>query len=219
MKTHGWLAYLVGGTVLSVGAGASGSAALIGLLTQVVGWSSVVIGSVIALRSRRQEGRPWIFFALAAAAFLIAGLVRTAYGALIGVDSPFPSPGDAIALSGHLLLICGSILLGHLRSPDRNRAAILDGAIIAVALQTVVWAALLWPYMTDVSFPLDERTINAGYALMTMVVLATVGRLAIGPGARTLSYRLLAAAVFVIFVQDITVTLNTVGQSTAGIKE
>ena len=210
VKQRAWLAYLILGLALSVAAGFSTSESLIGIVTQLAGWTAAGIGLSIARRSPREIGRPWQFFAGAATAFLVAGLVRMVHGMIIDVDRPFPSPADAIALTGHVMLIIGSTLLGHLRSPDRDRASIIDGAIIAIALETVVWATLLWPYMTDPSIPQGERLINAVYAFMTTIVLATIGRLAVGPGARTLSYRLLAGAVVVIFVQDVLVTVFTV---------
>ncbi|CAN5868348.1 hypothetical protein BH23ACT2_BH23ACT2_11590 [soil metagenome] len=150
-------------------------------------------------------------FALAGAAFLVAGTVRVLHGLMIDVERPLPSIADAIALSGHLCLIVGGTLLGHLRSPDRDRAAIIDGAIIAVGLQTMIWAWLLWPYMNDATIDPGAQAVNGLYAAMTMVLLATVGRLAVGPGARTLCYRILAVAVFAVFLQDVLVTVDIVG--------
>ncbi len=217
VKQRGWLVFLVFGLLASLGAGLTGSPTIIGIVTQVVGWASVGIGLSIAKRSPKEVGRPWIFFGLAGAAFLVAGVVRSVHGMLIGVERPFPSPADAIALSGHVMLIIGGTLLGHLRSPDRDRAAIIDGAIIAGGMQTMVWAWLLWPYMNDGTIRIEERAINAVYAGMTMLVLATIGRLAVGPGARTLSYRILACAVFTIFLQDVLVTVHTVGGPDGGI--
>ncbi|MBX3286595.1 MAG: EAL domain-containing protein [Actinobacteria bacterium] len=211
MKQRAWLIYLVGGLTLSVVAGAIGSTTMIGICSQILGWIAVGFGLRSGYGKSKQIGRPWRLFAYAGACFLIAGVVRMAHSMVTGVDRPFPSPADAIALTGHVLLIVGGNLLGHLRSPDRNRAAIIDGAIIAAGLQTMVWAWLLWPYMTDPSIPPQERIINGIYACMTFVLLATIGRLAVGPGARTLSYRLLAGAVFLVFLQDVLVTVETVG--------
>ena len=211
VKQWGWVAYLFSGIAASIVVGLSGSAVAVGALTQLLGWVAVIIGLSIVVGSPREIGAPWRWFVAGASAFLVAGLVREAHGALTGAERPFPSPADAIALSGHVSVIIGGTLLGHLRSPDRDRTAIIDGAIIAVALQTIVWYWLLWPYMTDASIPLDQRALNAVYATMTMVLLSVIGRLAIGPGARTTSYRLLASAVIVIFLQDVVVTLATVG--------
>ncbi len=217
VKQRGWLIFLLAGLLLSLVAGVSGSTSLIGIVTQLAGWSSVGVGLSIARRSPKETGRPWLFFALGGGAFLVAGIVRTLHGMVVHIDRPFPSPADAIALSGHVMLIIGSTLLGHLRSPDRDRAAIIDGAIISVGLQTMVWAWLLWPYMNDESILIQERGINAVYAAMTMILLATIGRLAVGPGARTLSYRLLAGAVVVVFLQDVLVTVETIGGPDAGV--
>ncbi len=214
MKGRGWLVYLVLGTTLSVVAAFSRSSVLIGLVTQLVGWVGLLVWLRDDLRKSIRGGladRPWTFFALGGAAFLVAGAVRTAHGSIVGEARPFPSPADAIALAGHVILIIGGNVLGHLRSPDRNRAAIIDGAIIAAGLQTLVWAFLLWPYVTDGTIPWDDRAINCIYAAMTMTLLAAIGRLAIGPGARTMSYRLLAGAVVLLFVQDVLVTVETVG--------
>jgi diguanylate cyclase (GGDEF)-like protein/PAS domain S-box-containing protein len=211
VKNRGWILYLVLGLAASLVAGASPSGAAVGPLTQIVGWLAVIIGVSTAKKSSPEAGRPWAFFVAAASAFLIAGLVRTIHGSIIDFDRPFPSPADAIALAGHVCLIIGGVLLGHLRSPDRDRAVFIDGAIIAVALQTVVWSWLLYPYMTDPSIPVAERAINGAYAVMTTFLLSIIGRLAVGPGARTTSYRLLAAAVITIFVQDVLVTVETVG--------
>jgi diguanylate cyclase (GGDEF)-like protein/PAS domain S-box-containing protein len=212
-----WAVFLTLGLVASVAAAISGSVGVIGLVTQVAGWTSVGIGLSIIRRSPRETGRPWLYFVLAASAFLVAAMVRTVHGIVIDIDRPLPSIADAIALSGHVCLVIGGTLLGHLRSPDRNRAAIIDGAIIAVGLQTMVWAWLLWPYMNDGGIDTGARIVNGLYAAMTTLVLATIGRLAVGPGARTLSYRLLAAAVLLIFLQDVLVTVDLVGGPEAGL--
>ena len=128
MKQRAWLIYLVGGLTLSVVAGAIGSTTMIGICSQILGWIAVGFGLRSGYGKSKQIGRPWRLFAYAGACFLIAGVVRMAHSMVTGVDRPFPSPADAIALTGHVLLIVGGNLLGHLRSPDRNRAAIIDGA-------------------------------------------------------------------------------------------
>ena len=148
-RRDGWIVYLVAGSAVSTVAAVTAGPTANGLLQQLLGWCSVAIGIIIARRSEGMVRRTWLCFALASSAFLVGGLARTIHGALIGVERPFPSPADTVLVVGHVLLISGSILLGHLRSPDRNRAAIIDGAIVAAGIETVVWALLLWPYVTD----------------------------------------------------------------------
>ncbi len=210
---HGdrWLPFLVIGAVISLAAAASGSELLLAVVIQLVGWASVAIGVWTIKSSEPAARRAWILFVGAAVAFLLGGLVRAIHGSLAGVDRPSPSPADIIVVAGYLMLIAGSILLGHLRAPDRDRAAIIDGSIIAVGVATIVWAVLLWPYVTDATTPVDERALNSGYALLTTILVANITRLAVGPGARTLCYRLLAGSVLLIFIQDVLTTMSVVG--------
>jgi len=214
---NGWAVFLAGGLVVSAAVGLSGSSDAVGVAVQLTGWASVAIGVRIARRSPTAARRTWLCFAGAASCFLIGGLGRSIHGSLIGIERPFPSPADTVLFVGHGLLITGSIALGHLRSPDRNRSAFIDGAILAAGAATPVWALVLWPYVTDASVSDHARALNGVYALLTAILLACIGRLAVGPGARSLSYRLLAIAVALIFVQDMLVTLEYVGGPKAGL--
>ena len=208
--SRAWLVFLLVGLAVSIGAAATGSIEIMGVASLGFGLAASVIGIVVSRTDPDGSGRPWRYFTLAGLAFVSATIVRVVHGVVIDVDAPFPSPADAVALSGHLFLILGATRLGQLRSPERDRTAIIDGAIIAIGVQTPVWATLLYPYLTDPSIPTDERIINGIYNLGTTLVLAIVGRLAVGPGARTLCYRLLAIAVLLIFAQDALTTVNIV---------
>ncbi|WCO67127.1 EAL domain-containing protein [Iamia majanohamensis] len=210
MRRHRWRAFLVVGGALSALAALSGSEALIAADIQLVGWSSVVIGLLTVRASSGASRRAWVMFVGAAIAFLSGGIARAVHAGLAGVDRPFPSPADAIVVCGYLLLIAGSVLLGHLRSPDRDRAAIIDGSIVAVGAATVVWTTLLWPHVTDTAIPAPDRALNATYAILTTILLAMITRLAVGPGSRTICYRLLAGSIILIFIQDVLVTIGAV---------
>ena len=217
MRSRRWLVFLVGGLVGTIAAGVSGSFVAAALAAQVFGWWGSLGAFSASRRLSGAAGKAWKFFGTAGLAFLIAGIVRTVHGMLIDVERPFPSPADVFVAIGQLALIFGGILLGHLRSPSRDRAAIIDGAIVAVGAATVTWALLLGPYMADSQYSIDERLINAASNLLLTVFLAAIVRLAFGPGARTVSYYLLACAVALIFIQDTLVTLEVVGGPNATI--
>jgi diguanylate cyclase (GGDEF)-like protein/PAS domain S-box-containing protein len=207
---HRWLAYLIAGTVASTIVLVVRDETLTAAAIQLAGWSSVAVGITIVRRNEGPARRAWLCFVGAAISFLLGGIARAIHAGIAGVDRPFPSPADAIVVVGYVLLIVGSVLLGHLRSPDRNRAAIIDGAIIAVGASTVVWSTLIGPHLADSSIPLAERLLNGSYSVLTTMLLASITRLAVGPGARTTSYRLLAGSICLIFVQDIMVTIGAV---------
>ncbi|MBV9952327.1 MAG: EAL domain-containing protein [Acidimicrobiia bacterium] len=217
MRSRRWLVFLVGGIVGTIAAGVSGSFIAAALAAQVFGWWGSIGGFSTGRKLPGAAGKAWKWFGTAGIAFLVAGIVRTVHGMLIDEDRPFPSPADIFITGGQLALIIGGILLGHLRSPARDRAAIIDGAIVAVGAATITWAMLLGPYVADGTVALDERVINTASSLLLTVFLAAIVRLAFGPGARNVSYYLLAGAVALIFIQDTSVTLETVGGPNATI--
>jgi diguanylate cyclase (GGDEF)-like protein/PAS domain S-box-containing protein len=209
------LVFLVGGIVGTIGAGVSGSFIAAALAAQVVGWWASIGGFAVGRRLKGAAGKAWKWFGTAGVAFLVAGIVRTVHGMLIDEDRPFPSPADVFITIGQLALIIGGVTLGHLRSPARDRAAIIDGAIVAVGAATISWALLLGPYAADPQYPLGERIINSASSLLLTVFLAAIVRLAFGPGARNVSYYLLAVAGLLIFVQDQLISIETVGGPSA----
>ncbi len=213
MRRQPWRGFLIGGLLMTAAAALTGSELTVSIVLQVVGWASVAIGVRTIRSSAGSSRQAWVLFVGAAIAFLLGGIVRAAHASAAGVDRPLPSPADLLVVLGYLLLIAGSTLLGHLRSPDRDRAAIIDGAIVAVGLATIVWSTLLWSHVTDSNLSVGERGLNATYAILTTILLATITRLAVGPGARTIGYRLLAGSVTLIFVQDVLVTIGAVDGS------
>jgi diguanylate cyclase (GGDEF)-like protein/PAS domain S-box-containing protein len=204
-----WLAYVLAGAAVCVAVAVVRDDMLTGLAIQVLGWTAVVVG-FRSVRKGSPAHRAWTWFNAAAIAFLLGGLTRTAHAAISGVDRPFPSIADVIVVFGYVALIVAAGFLGHLRSPDRNRAAIIDGAIVAVAATTVMWSLLLGEHIGDETIPIFERLLNAQYSVLTTVFLAVITRLAVGPGSRTPGYRLLATTALLIFVQDTLVTIGAV---------
>ena len=182
VRSRRWLVFLVGGIVGTIAAGVSGSFIAAALAAQVFGWWGSIGGFSTGRKLPGAAGKAWKWFGTAGVAFLIAGIVRTVHGMLIDEDRPFPSPADVFITGGQLALIIGGILLGHLRSPARDRAAIIDGAIVAVGAATITWAMLLGPYVADGTVPFDERVINTASSLLLTVFLAAIVRLAFGPG-------------------------------------
>ncbi|MGN6695231.1 MAG: putative bifunctional diguanylate cyclase/phosphodiesterase, partial [Aquihabitans sp.] len=92
----------------------------------------------------------------------------------------------------------------------------LDGFIVAIGSATAVWALVLWPYMVDSSQPLADRLVNAGFSILTTLLLAVTVRLAVGPGVRSFPYYLLACAVGLLFICDIAATLASVDGQRSG---
>jgi diguanylate cyclase (GGDEF)-like protein/PAS domain S-box-containing protein len=214
LRARIWLILLVTGLMaVAIGVALGGTAQL--AIAVVCGLGPAVTAQIAVTRQPAATKLPWRFFVWAGAGFWLSSILRQALVEL-GVSETFPSPADATVAISYVLLICAIYLFGSIRSAGRNAAAQVDGLILAVAASSVVWTVVLSPYMGDASVPLSERGINAVFSLLTTLALATTTRLAVSPGARTTGYYLLAAAVGMLFLNDVLATLATVEGNVSG---
>jgi diguanylate cyclase (GGDEF)-like protein/PAS domain S-box-containing protein len=197
----------------AVGLATSAIAAVLGpdaqaLLTLPLGIAGTAAAFITAKRNPGAARDTWTLFGLGGLLFLLSGVVRAVlYDPDVVV---FPSVADGLFAAGYISLIVGTYRMGNVRSAERKWAAILDGWIVAIGAATAMWSLVLWPYMVDSSVPLNARLANGAFSLMATALLAGATRLAVGPGARTTSWYLLACSVACFFVTDATATLASV---------
>ena len=194
-----------------------------GALATVVGWLIgpelrslfvpvvAVAGQVIVyLRIRRlppDARSAWLVLWLAGLIILVASLVRFVHGVIIGVDTPLPSPADALFFVGYALLVLGELILLRRRATEPDPDAWVDALIVSAAVGLALWAVLISPYLRTSGSPVGEQVVNVTYLLLTLALLATTVRLIVGPGIRPVAYYLLAGAVAVFFVNDLLGTI------------
>jgi len=216
MRNRPWVSlFAVGGIASAVALvlGTSASA-VVGL---PLGIAAAVAGCVTAKRNPGPVRESWALIVMGGAGYVLAGALRVVLRGLAPGLPTFPNPVDVVVALAYVGLIAGTYRMGNVRDIGRNRAAHLDGAIVAVATATTVWTVLLWPYMVDASVPLAARLTNAGFSLLTTVLLAATVRLAVGPGVRSTAYYLLAGAVGLVFVTDVAATLASVHGHRSGL--
>ena len=203
MGRRAWRIYLAGGLA---------AVALYFLLPLEGLWSSLaydLIGLssaaaiVVAVRHHRPV-RPllWWCFAIGQLLFVI-GDVLYAVIDLVLHQSPFPSIADGFYLAGYPVLATGLLILIRGRISGRDRAGLIDAAIIATGLGLLSWTFLMKPIAADPSLSLSERLISLAYPLGDVLLLVMVARLATSPGARTVAYRLLGLALVLLLGGDI----------------
>jgi diguanylate cyclase (GGDEF)-like protein len=172
------------------------------LAYDLIGLSSVA-AILVALR-RHQPARPliWWCFAAGQLLFVVGDMV---YAVIDGVlhQSPFPSVADGFYLGGYPVLAVGLLILIRGRISGRDRAGLIDAAIIATGLGLLSWTFLMKPIAADPSLSLPERLISLAYPLGDVLLLVMVARLATSPGARTAAYRLLGVALLLLLGADI----------------
>jgi diguanylate cyclase (GGDEF)-like protein/PAS domain S-box-containing protein len=213
MKARTWTLFLV------VGFTAGAIAAILGPTAQsIVALPIGIAAACCIIKALQYPGavrRTWVLYGIGGGGFLLAGIVSGITEAL-GINA-FPGPSQLIYAVAYICIIVGTYQMGSARSSGRNIAAHLDGLIMAIGCGTVAWSVVLWPYMVDPSNPLDERLLNAGFSILTIVLLGATTRLAVGPGLRSTSYYLLAAAVGLLFLTDVAATLASVDGHRSGL--
>jgi diguanylate cyclase (GGDEF)-like protein/PAS domain S-box-containing protein len=201
MKRRAWLLYLSGGA----------GALLVFLFAPGMrqGWffNLIAVSSPIAiLLAVRMWGPavkwPWYLFALGQTFFVAGDVITYNYDKFFGTDLPFPSIGDVLYLSVYPPLIVGILLIVSKRSPGRDRESLIDSLIVAIGIGVISWVFLMAPTAKDTESTLLQKVVSMGYPFMDLILLVVVIRLVIGGGRRGLSFYLLPAATFALFLTD-----------------
>jgi len=176
-------------------------------IDSVVGdWIYVAIagGSSVGLfvGARRIERRlPW--YVMSFAVFLLF----IAEGTWVVLDQmglePWPSVADAFYVAAYPFEAVAMLLLVRDRAPGRDRAGLIDAAVITVVMALLSWVFLMEPYVLDGSLSVAEIGISLAYPLMDIVILGVLVRLLTLRGPRSPAYNLLVIGVVTTLVGDI----------------
>ncbi|NJC72343.1 GGDEF domain-containing protein, partial [Planosporangium thailandense] len=156
--------------------------------------AATVVAILVGVRMHRPS-RPALWYFLAAGqAALVIGDTLFDYYELVRHDTPYPSVADVFYLLQFPLTAVGLFVLIKGRTSGRDRAGLLDAAIISTGLGLLSWVFLMEPLATDSSQGIAARIISVAYPAGDVLLLAMLARVLTTPGARTPSYWLLAAA-------------------------
>ncbi|MCU1352208.1 MAG: diguanylate cyclase/phosphodiesterase with sensor(s) [Acidimicrobiales bacterium] len=214
MAIRPWRAMVAVGLLLGAIAPAFG-VTVVGAMVQIVGWGAIVATWYTSRNEPKRQRGPWVALMAAGGLFLVAGIVRAVHASISGIDRPFPSPADPLIMLSYLCLILTVTRLRRLRSEENDREGLIDGALVAIALGVVLAATALAPYVADHTVPVMNRGVNVAFSVLSLTLVACVTRLAVGPGARTTSYYLLAIAAAALLTADVSATLESVNKGGA----
>jgi diguanylate cyclase (GGDEF)-like protein len=196
-----WLAYMAAGL-----AAAAGSLLLPDLPNSIV-YNLVGLSAVVAILYGVHLHRPhrrgmWYGLAVGLVVFVAGDVVYSVYVYALHLE-PFPSPADALYLASYPLLAAALLVMIRSRTGGRDRAGLIDALIITTGLGLLSWTFLMRPIAADPSLTAETRLISIAYPLADVLLLAVLARLYTSPGARSPSYRLLAAALLLQLGADI----------------
>jgi diguanylate cyclase (GGDEF)-like protein len=198
---------------LIVGAAATGIYFLLPAGVQNFGYDVfglACVGAIIVGLRRNRPARPavWRLFAGGVLLFVAGDALLSVYQSIYG-DQPFPSPADALYLAGYVLLVVGLAVLIRARGEGADRAALIDALIIAIGLGVLAWPFWMHQYTSDPSLSLSAMLISLAYPMMDVVLLASVARLAMGPGQRANAFYLLGLSLGVLLAADVVYGLTS----------
>jgi hypothetical protein len=127
------------------------------LAYDLIGLSSVAAILIAARRHRPARPLLWWCFAVGQLLFVIGDVLYEVID-LVLHQSPFPSVADGFYLAGYPVLATGLLILIRGRISGRDRAGLIDAAIIATGLGLLSWTFLMKPIAADI-----------GYAVLNLV--------------------------------------------------
>lgn len=177
---------------------------------QLVDPVGVVIGAfgvlsiLVGVHLWRPESRaPWYLLAAGVAFYVLGDFIYMKLTEQYGSEPPFPSVADIAYYALYPLLGASLFLTLRRQMPGRDRAGLVDAALITVAAAVLLWTFLMAPYASDPTLPLSEKLASIGYPLGDLMLIALLVRMLLTPGARVVTFRLLVAALVVNLVADI----------------
>ena len=182
-----------------------------------IGYDLVAAASAIAIVVGTRVHKPtkssmWYLFAAANGVWAL-GDATYSFNLYVLEKDDFPSIADPIYLLAYPLFAAGLFILIRGRTPGRDRAGLIDASIISTGLALLTWTLIMRPTATDDTMTALERLVALAYPIGDVLLLAMAARLFTTPGARTASYRLLAAALVLLCGSDIgySVLTTTIG--------
>jgi signal transduction histidine kinase len=176
----------------------------------VVGLASVSAVYVGTMRNLPRGHRlAWHLFSLGLLGQVAGDAIFAVYEVQLNREPPNPSVADAFYLGGYPLLALGVFLVLRRLGGQTSRAAVLDTVVIFCGVALVQWIFFIDPF-NHVEFGNEgARLVSMAYPAMDVLLLVAFAQLLVGPGGRTVAYRMLLASVALWVIADEIYGLNT----------
>jgi len=172
--------------------------------------AALVAGAAVAagIRSHRpRPRRPWLLIAAGLGVIAVGEVAWTVWIDLKGSDGVRFSGAEFFYLAGYLLLAAGFLLVTRpVGEPDLP--ALIDAAIVAVAVGVVAWVFLISPFSAAPDLSPLERGVVVAFPLVDLLIVAAGLRAALAPVRRWPSRRLLALGLAFLLATDLAYAIS-----------
>ena len=174
-----------------------------------IGFASVTAIYIGAARNLPAGERlPWNLFALGLLGQVAGDAIFAVYEVGLNREPPSPSIADAFYLGGYPLLALGIVLVLKRLGGQTSRAAIVDSLVIFCGVVLVQWVFFIDPYRHESFASGGQRLVSMAYPAVDVLILVALAQLLLGPGGRTVAYRLLLVSVGLWVIADEIYGLN-----------
>lgn len=196
-------AYLVAGLLATAGYFLLPSAGLAqSILNAGIHLSMLAAVAVGVRRHRPSSVPPWIAILAGGGLYAVANVLWYVVPVASGVPAPFPSIADVFYLSAYLLLLGGLTMLLAARGQLRDRAVLLDTAIVTVGVGAMFWIFLIAPYAEASELALLPQVVSIAYPLIDVLLLGVLAGMLLAPGTRHTADWLLMAGLAAQLISD-----------------
>jgi PAS domain S-box-containing protein len=144
----------------------------------------------------------WYLVALGMLLWVGGAVSWSVYTVILHVPIPSPSAADIPYLLAYPVQAVGLLGLIRARSPERDRAGVIDSLIVAVGLGAVSWVFFMSPYLHVVGLSPVQRAVSMAYPFLDTVLVAVLVRLLFAVGRRGAAYWLLTVGTLVLVASD-----------------
>jgi diguanylate cyclase len=176
------------------------------LLVAAVGVAMSVVGACLVRGSRRKV---WMALAAGQVLYLAGDVTWVIYEEVLHI-APYPSVADAFYLARYALLIVGLMWLIRGRRRGRDRAALLDAAIISTGFAVLGGVFVIAPAAASGGESLLSQVVAGAYPVGDLLLLAALVRLFTSGAARSVSFWSLAGGLAITMIVDIQYVLSVV---------
>ncbi len=171
-------------------------------------WYTAISGSgavalVLGARRHRPLRRlPWYLLAGGQALYASGDFCFYLARSVYGIDE-YPYYDDLLYLASYPMLAAGVVAFVRARTPSWDLPALLDSLIVTIVAALLLWVYVISEVATAAEDTVLARSVSVAYPSMDLLLITVVLRLAMGPGARSVPFRLLIGAMFTMFAADV----------------
>ena len=155
-----------------------------------------------ALKVPATVRKPATLIVIAGTTSLLGVIVRAAYGMAVGLDFPFPSPGDIFALASYPFVLSAILVVVYRRLGRFDLDLFLDALVAGAAVVILQWTVILLPFIQDPGFTPFAKFVQIVYSVLGILVFIAAVMTLVAGGQRSVSNRLLAMALIATFLMD-----------------